>query len=101
MRVRGKGDRERDVLVMPPRGRRLRRRIERGRPRDTTSDRVGLGLRRGRSGDHEPLTRSGVDQLIRLLGEEAGLAKRVHAHLLRHRFATWALTRGMNPVQLA
>ena len=76
MRVRGKGDRERDVPVMPQLGRRLRRHAERGRPRDTTSDRVFLGLRRGRSGDHEPLTRSGIDQLIRLLGEEAGLEKR-------------------------
>ena len=101
LRVRGKGDRERDVPVMPQLGRRLRRHVERGRPRGTTSDRVFLGLRRGRSGDHEPLTRSGVDQLIRLLGEEAGLEKRVHPHLLRHSFATWALTRGMNPVQLA
>jgi integrase len=101
VRVRGKGDRERDVPVMPQLGRRLRRHVERGRPRGTTSDRVFLGLRRGRSGDHEPLTRSGVDQLIRLLGEEAGLEKRVHPHLLRHSFATWALTRGMNPVQLA
>ncbi len=66
-RVRGKGDRQRDVPVMPQLGRRLRRHVERGRPRGTTSDRVFLGLRRGRSGDHEPLTRSGVDQLIRLL----------------------------------
>lgn len=58
LRVRGKGDRERDVPVMPQLGRRLRRHVERGRPRGTTSDRVFL-------------------------------------------FATWALTRGMNPVQLA
>jgi integrase len=72
VRVRGKGDRERDVPVMPQLGRRLRRHVERGRPRGTPSDRVFLGLRRGRSGDHEPLTRSGIDQLIRLLGEEAG-----------------------------
>jgi integrase/recombinase XerD len=42
-----------------------------------------------------------VDQLVRLLGEEAGLEKRVHPHLLRQSFATWALTRGLNPIQLA
>jgi integrase/recombinase XerD len=101
LRVRGKGDKERDVPIMPQLGRRLRRHIERGRPRGTTSDRVFVSLRRGRHGDHEPLTRSGVDQLVRLLGEEAGLDKRVHPHLLRHSFATWALTRGMNPIQLA
>ena len=101
LRVRGKGDRERDVPVMPQLGRRLRRHVERGRPRGTTSDRVFVSQRRGRSGDYDPLTRSGVDQLIRMLGEEAGLEKRVHPHLLRHTFATWALTRGMNPIQLA
>jgi integrase/recombinase XerD len=89
------------VPVMPQLGRRMRRYAERGRPRGTTSERVFVSLRRGRHGDHEPLTRSGVDQLIRLLGEEAGLEKRVHPHLLRHSFATWALTRGMNPIQLA
>lgn len=86
---------------MPQLGRRLRRHVERGRPRGTTSDRVFVSLRRGRSGDYDPLTRSGVDQLIRMLGEEAGLEKRVHPHLLRHSFATWALTRGMNRIQLA
>jgi len=101
LRVRGKGDKERDVPIMPQLGRRLRRNIERGRPRGTTSDRVFVSLRRGRHGDHEPLTRSGVDQEVRLLGEEAGLDKRVHPHLLRHSFATWPLTRGMNPIQLA
>jgi integrase/recombinase XerD len=101
LRVQGKGDKQRDVPLMPQLGRRLRRHIERGRPRGTTSDRVFVSLRRSRHGDHEPLTRSGVDQLVRLLGEEAGLEKRVHPHLLRHSFATWALTRGMNPIQLA
>jgi integrase/recombinase XerD len=101
LRVLGKGDKQRDVPLMPQLGRRLRRHIERGRPRGTTADRVFVSLRRSRHGDHEPLTRSGVDQLVRLLGEEAGLEKRVHPHLLRHSFATWALTRGMNPIQLA
>jgi integrase len=36
-----------------------------------------------------------------MLGEETSLEKRVHPHLLRHSFATWALMRGMNPIQLA
>lgn len=52
LRVRGKADRERDVPVMPQLGRRLRRHVERGRPRGTTSDRVFVSLRRGRSGDY-------------------------------------------------
>jgi integrase/recombinase XerD len=101
LRVRGKGDKERDVPLMPQLGRRLRRYVERGRPRDASSDRIFVSRRRSRLGAYEPLTRSGVDQLIRLLGEEVGLSKRVHPHLLRHSFATWALTRGMNPIQLA
>ena len=101
LRVLGKGDKERDVPIMPQLGRRLRRHAERGRPRGTASDRIFVSLRRSRHGDYEPLTRSGVDQLVRLLGEEAGLEKRVHPHLLRHSFATWALTRGMSPIQLA
>jgi integrase len=31
----------------------------------------------------------------------AGVMKRVYPHLLRHSFATWQLSRGMNPIQLA
>ena len=48
-----------------------------------------------------PLTTSGVDQMIRNVGELAGVGKRVYPHLLRHSFATWQLSRGMNPIQLA
>ena len=100
LRVQGKGDRERFVPV-PRLGRRLVHYADRGRPHGTVSDRIFLGLRRRPHGDFEPLTRSGVDQLVRQLAERAGLAQRVHPHLLRHSFATWALTRGVNPVQLA
>jgi integrase len=31
---------------------------------------------------------------------DEGIRKRVYPHLFRHSFATWALRRGMNPVQL-
>ena len=30
-----------------------------------------------------------------------GLRKRVYPHLMRHTFATWAPTRGMNPLTMA
>lgn len=100
LRVRGKGDKER-LVPLPRLGRRLRRYAERGRPPDAVSDRLFVGLRRRPHGDYEPLTRFGVAQMVRLLGEKAGLGKRVHPHLLRHSFATWSLTRGVNPVILA
>jgi len=100
LRVQGKGDRERYV-PLPRLGRRLIHYVERGRPQGTASDRIFLGLRRRPLGDFEPITRSGVNQMVHELAERAGLQQRVHPHLLRHSFATWALTRGVNPVQLA
>ena len=39
--------------------------------------------------------------MIRNLGEAAAIKKRVYPHLLRHSFATWQLSHGMNPIQLA
>jgi hypothetical protein len=51
--------------------------------------------------DYEPLTTSGVDQMIRNVAEKAGITKRVYPHLPGHSFAMAALARGMNPIQLA
>jgi site-specific recombinase XerD len=101
LHVRGKGAKDR--LVPAPRlYRRLRVYIERGRPKDAVSNRVFLShRRRPNGGDYEPLTTSGVDQMVRNVGALAGISKRVYPHLLRHSFATWQLSRGMNPIQLA
>ena len=52
------------------------------------------------TGQHEPLTESGVQQLLRAVAEVAGLDKRVHPHLLRHSFITHAAQRNMNPMKL-
>jgi hypothetical protein len=60
-----------------------------------------LALRRSPLGTFDALTTSGVSQLLRALAVTAGIKKRVHPHLLRHSFATWALTHGMNPLTLA
>jgi site-specific recombinase XerD len=100
LKVRGKFDKERLVPLRPD----LARRVERHakyRPADARGDRLFVSLRRGRDGQYEPLTPSGIGQLLRGLSQDAGITKRVHPHLFRHSFATEALRRGMNPIQLA
>lgn len=102
LRVEGKGDRERLVPLPPALLRRIERYGRDTRPVDTHYTALFLSLRRGRSGEHEPLTRSGVLQLIEHAAERAGLdAKRVHPHLLRHSFVTNALRAGINPLLLS
>jgi integrase/recombinase XerD len=100
LKVRGKGNKERLVPVRPELARRIER-FAKYRPVDATGDRLFVSIRRGRAGTYDPLTPSGVGQLLGSLAHRAGLTKRVHPHLLRHSFATEALRRGMNPIQLA
>lgn len=101
LRVRGKGDLERLVPISPTLQTRLRRYIDRARPKDVTGDHLFIALRRNAAGDLDPLAASGVEQMIKILAQVAGVQKRVYPHLLRHSFVTWSLTRGMNPIQLA
>jgi site-specific recombinase XerD len=73
-----------------------------GRPEDASSSRIFLGNRRSaRTGNHEPLSSSGVDQLIRDLAVTAGITKRVYPHLFRHSFITNYLRSGGNPILCA
>jgi integrase/recombinase XerD len=60
-----------------------------------------VASRRNPQGEYAPLQPSGVLQLLRGDAERAGINRSVHPHLLRHSFATEALRRGMNPIQLA
>src|SRR5215469_3228376 len=101
LHVQGKGARERLAPLSPALARRLRRYTERSRPADANGDRLFLARRRSVSGEHEPITDSGVQQMIRNLGERAGIGKRVHPHLFRHSAATYMLQRGMNPLLVA
>jgi integrase len=89
------------VPLPPALLRRLERYIKDSRPADTRSNQLFLGLRRGRSGDYEPLTPSGVLQLVTRTTDRAGITKRVYTHLLRHSFITNALRAGMSPILVA
>lgn len=95
LRVRGKGDKQRDV-PLPRLGPRLTRFV-RGQE---ANKRIFTTLRK-RGGDTRGLTLSGLQKMVRALGREAKLTKKVYPHLLRHSFATFALQSGMNPIQLA
>ncbi|MHB8719288.1 MAG: tyrosine-type recombinase/integrase [Candidatus Dormibacteria bacterium] len=96
----GKGDRGRLVPLSPALARRLRRYADRTR-REACSNKLFLGLkRRASTGEFEPLTMSGAEQMIRHLAMAAGITKRVYPHLLRHSMATDFLRRGGNPILL-
>ncbi len=98
LRVNGKTG-ERMVPVPPALARRLRRHLSR-RHAETT-DRIFVGVRRSaRTGEYEPLTDNGAEQVIRHLGKEAGIGRRVYPHLFRHSYATLMLRRGMSTIQL-
>jgi integrase len=100
LKVQGKGLQERLVPLPPALVRRIERYQSR-RPVDADADRLFIGVRRNSGGSYEGLTPSGVLQLVHGAAERAGISRRVHPHLLRHSFATEALRRGMNPIQLA
>ncbi len=98
LKVRGKGSRDRLVPVPPHLHRRLKRYLS-GRGADS-HDRVFVGLRKGADGRYAPVTKSGVEQAVRVLAKETGIEKRVYPHVLRHSFATEWLRRGGNIISL-
>jgi integrase/recombinase XerD len=100
LKVHGKGQKQRLVPIRPELARRLDRFV-RGRPVNTSSNHLFLSLRRSPDGEYQAVTRSGILQMLKELTSRAGITKRVYPHLLRHSFATEALRRGMNPIQLA
>jgi site-specific recombinase XerD len=100
LRVLGKGNRMRDVPVPPQVLRRLERHID-GRPFDRSSDRVFLSHRRGPTGEYDPLTNSGVYQVVKDAVARARITKDVYPHLIRHSWMTEMLRNGMSAIQLS
>lgn len=97
LKVRGKtGER---VVPLPPRIHRMLVTWLRKRPR-TAGAWIFPTRRRDVAGEYQPVSARTVQTVVANAAEAAGVKKRVHPHLFRHSFATWALNRGMNPVTL-
>jgi integrase/recombinase XerD len=102
--IHGKGGgavarRDRKVPVSPRVARRLRRYIA-GRPHDADSPQLFLGLRRRPDGSIQPLTPSGITQMVAALGERT-LDKQIGPHTLRHSFITEMRRKRVDPILVA
>lgn len=101
VRVHGKGSKDRLVPLMPALSRRLVAWGQRGRPKDVGTSHIFTSLRRGHDGSYAPLATRTVQDMLIQAAQDAGISKKVSAHMLRHSYATWALRSGrMNVVEL-
>jgi integrase/recombinase XerD len=92
--VRGKSG-EREVGVRQDLHRRLQR-LARG-----DDEPVFVGLRRDpRTGEFEPLTPSGLAQMVHDLAGDAGLRKNVTPYVFRHSACRWMLLSGLSTVEV-
>jgi tyrosine recombinase XerC len=94
LRVIGKGDKERLVLIGRPAVRALRSYIERARPEQIKEGTPPQAVFLNRLGGR--LSSRSVDTIVRKSGVAAGIPQRVTPHLLRHTFATHMLDGGAN-----
>ena len=88
MLVTGKGDKDR-VVYFSVRARLMLQEYIKER-------KGGEGLFVSSKSPYEPLKPRAIQRIIHNISEKAGLAGRVHPHLLRHTFATLALNSGMD-----
>ena len=91
LRVWGKGNKERIVLMGEPAACALERYLRQGRP-ELLADKKSSALFLNRYGQR--LTQRRVQSLLKEYADSAGIQKRVHPHLLRHTFATHLLDGG-------
>jgi len=90
LRVRGKGNKQRVVLVGKPAARALKRYLRQARPHLAKGLQEALFINR----DGERLSMRAVQTIVRKAALASGLDKRAHPHLLRHTFATHMLDGG-------
>lgn len=88
--VRGKGNKERIVLLGSQAERAVRRYLAKGRPRLATGAEAALFVNR----DGKRLSGRSIEKIVRQHALKAGLDQRVWPHLLRHSFATHLLDGG-------
>lgn len=91
LRVVGKGDKERMVLMGKPALESLERYVKKGRPK-LSGRRFSGALFLNSTGGR--LTGRSIQAMVRKSGLQAGLAQNVHTHTLRHTFATHLLEGG-------
>ena len=90
LRVRGKGNKQRVVLIGRPAARAIKRYLREGRPRLAKGSQEALFLNR----DGERLSMRAVQIIVGKAALASGLDRRAHPHLLRHTFATHMLDGG-------
>ena len=90
VRVRGKGNKERIVVIGRPAARALQRYLREGRPKLAQAEESSLFVNR----EGRRLSGRSVQKIVRKHALMAGLDQRVFPHLLRHSFATHLLDGG-------